>query len=241
MKTENILDAMGALEESMLMESLPQKRRNFRPLAAVAILAAALCVTAGAVGMIAPAIVAKGDRQMVQLEYGGVDWPAEKIQEMFDAAEKQRAVSKMPLTRFDSLEEMEADLELELLNSRLRTLEGCHYKVFGSRNGSKWVFVYYYPWDGTRIYLDGGDLNMVIGAYITPEANSRIAWVLPEEEPFAKAKTAVYEIKDLGVAARIRCDQDGAKAWFVKDGIGYEVTCDGGFAEMETVLDSFHY
>ena len=65
-----------------------------------------------------------------------------KTRKMFEAAEKQRAVSKMPLTRFDSLEEMEAELELELLNSRLRTLEGCHYKVFGSRNGYKWVSRY---------------------------------------------------------------------------------------------------
>lgn len=48
MKTENILDAMGDLDEMLLTTSLPQKRRNLRPLAVAAILAATLCVTAGA-------------------------------------------------------------------------------------------------------------------------------------------------------------------------------------------------
>ena len=40
MKAENLMDAIGNLDESLLAESLPKKRRNFRPLAAVAIGAA---------------------------------------------------------------------------------------------------------------------------------------------------------------------------------------------------------
>ena len=48
MKAENLLDAMGYLDESLLAEHLPQKHRNFRPLVAVAAVAAALCVTVAA-------------------------------------------------------------------------------------------------------------------------------------------------------------------------------------------------
>lgn len=48
MKAENMMDAIGMLDESLLAESLPKKRRNFRPLAAVAAVAAALCVTVAA-------------------------------------------------------------------------------------------------------------------------------------------------------------------------------------------------
>lgn len=49
MKAENMIDAIGHLDEQLLSESLPAKRRNFRPLVAVAAVAAALAVTAGAV------------------------------------------------------------------------------------------------------------------------------------------------------------------------------------------------
>ena len=48
MKAENMMDAMGRLDEQLLAESLPAKRHNFRPLVAVAAVAAALAVTAGA-------------------------------------------------------------------------------------------------------------------------------------------------------------------------------------------------
>lgn len=241
MKTENILDAMGALEESMLMESLPQKRRNFRPLAAVAILAAALCVTTGAAYLIAPAIVPKGDRQMVQMEYGGVDWPEGKAEELLARAEKQRAVSKMPLTRFDSLEEMEADLELELLDNDLRTQEQCHYQVYGNANSRIDIFVFYYPWDGNAVSHDAGDLRVSIMAYVNPAAGEGIGWVLPQKKVTEWTQTSVYQMTHLDTAARIYCDKDGAQAWFVKDGIGYEVSCRGGVQVMQMVLDSFHY
>ena len=49
MKAENMIDAIGHLDEQLLAESLPAKRRNFRPLAVAAAIAAALTVTAGAV------------------------------------------------------------------------------------------------------------------------------------------------------------------------------------------------
>lgn len=48
MKAENLMDAIGMLEEGLLAESLPKKRRNFRPLVAIAAVAAALCVTVAA-------------------------------------------------------------------------------------------------------------------------------------------------------------------------------------------------
>ena len=48
MKAENMIDAIGHLDEQLLAESLPAKRRNFRPLVVVAAVAAALAVTAGA-------------------------------------------------------------------------------------------------------------------------------------------------------------------------------------------------
>ncbi len=48
MKAENMIDAIGYLDEQLLAESLPAKRRNFRPLVVVAAVAAALAVTAGA-------------------------------------------------------------------------------------------------------------------------------------------------------------------------------------------------
>ena len=51
MKAENIMDAFGRLDEGLLAESLPAKRRNFRPLMAVAAVAATLAVTAGAVNL----------------------------------------------------------------------------------------------------------------------------------------------------------------------------------------------
>lgn len=49
MKAENMMDAIGRLDEQLLAESLSAKRRNFRPLVVVAAVAAALAVTAGAV------------------------------------------------------------------------------------------------------------------------------------------------------------------------------------------------
>lgn len=48
MKAENMMDAIGRLDEQLLAESLPAKHRNFRPLVMVAAVAAALAVTAGA-------------------------------------------------------------------------------------------------------------------------------------------------------------------------------------------------
>ena len=48
MKAENLMDAIGNLHEGLLAESLPQKRRNFRPLVAVAAVAAALTITVAA-------------------------------------------------------------------------------------------------------------------------------------------------------------------------------------------------
>ena len=52
MKAENMIDAIGHLDEQLLSESLPAKRRNFRPLVAVVAVAAALAVTAGAVNLL---------------------------------------------------------------------------------------------------------------------------------------------------------------------------------------------
>ena len=47
MKAENMMGAIGRLDEQLRAESLPAKRRNFRPLVAVAAVAAALAVTVG--------------------------------------------------------------------------------------------------------------------------------------------------------------------------------------------------
>lgn len=241
MKAENMMDAIGRLDEQLLAESLSAKRRNFRPLVVVAAVAAALAVTAGAAYLMAPAIVSKGDDQMVQMEYGGVDWPEGKAQELLARAKKQRAVSKMPLTRFDTLEEMEADLELQLLDNDLRTQDACHYQVYGHEDTRIDIFVYYYPWDGGAVTHDAGELCVSIMAYVNPASGEGIGWVLPEKKNTEWTQMSVYEMTHLDTAARIYCDKNGAQAWFVKDGIGYEVTCRGGFQVMELVLDSFHY
>lgn len=241
MKAENMMDAMGCLDEQLLAESLPAKGRNFRPLVAVAAVAAALAVTAGAAYLIAPDFFTEGDKYMVQMEYGGVDWPEGKAQELLARAEKQRAVSKMPLTRFDTLEELEEDLELQLLDNDLRTQEACYYQVYGHEDTRIDIFVYYYPWDGSVVSYDAGELRLSIMAYVNPAAGEGIGWVLPEKKVTEWTQTSVYEMAHLDTAARIYCDKNGAQAWFVKDGIGYEVTCRGGFQVMEMVLDSFHY
>lgn len=238
MKAEHIIDAIGNLEESMLMESLPKKRRNLRPLAAVAILAAALCVTAGAAYLIAPDFFTKGDDYMVQMEYGGVEMSPEKLQELQTFFTQERAEDRLSLRHFDSFAALEADLGVDLLESPHDPVEKCHYSVDFEPNGHRDFFVYYYPWEKTAPELD---LRVSVMAYVTPDEGRTIGWRFPQESETQWSETTVYEIESLDTAARIYCDKDGAQAWFVKDGIGYEVSCRGGVQVMQMVLDSFHY
>lgn len=238
MKAEHIIDAIGNLEESMLMESLPKKRRNFRPLAAVAILAAALCVTAGAAYLIAPEFFTRGDDYVVQMEYGGVEMAPEKLQELQTFFTQERAEDRLPLRHFDSFAALEADLGVDLLENPHDPVEKCHYSVDFEPNGHRDFFVCYYPWEKTAPVLD---LQVSVMAYVTPDEGRTIGWNFPQELETQWSETTVYESETLDTAARIYCDKDGAQAWFVKDGIGYEVSCRGGVQVMQMVLDSFHY
>ena len=87
MKAENMMDAIGRLDEGLLAESLPAKRRNFRPLVAVAAVAAALAVTAMAVNLFGDehwrlfySTEAWGDQFAVQATYGGTVFPLEQLE-----------------------------------------------------------------------------------------------------------------------------------------------------------------
>ncbi len=237
MKTENMIDAIGMLEEGLLAESLPKKHRNFRPFVAVAVVAAALAVTMGAAYLTAPDFFTRGDDYAVQMEYGGVDMSAEKLQELQVYFSRQRAEGLPPLRHFDSFAALETDLGVDLLESPYEPAEKCHYLGNFDPDGDSTFFVFYYPWQETS---PERGLRVSVMAYVTPDEGRTIGFQFPQELETQWSETTVYEIENLKTTARIYGDKNGATAWFVKDGIGYEVSSNG-IQTVQMVLDSFHY
>ena len=233
MKTENILDAMGALEESMLAESLPQKRRNFRPLAVVAAVAAALAVTAGAAYLIAPEVFFTGSGVEKQIatrtEFGGTAFAPGVVEDLMEMQLRYRASDNVEelFMDFDTMAELETYLGVPLLKDPAREERGCFLTAVCKysnevREDGMLVTVNYGP-RGETTNLSTWKFFMYAKA--APYAS---AVTMYTDAPIEDPDITCYEVEALGVTATVvKGMYSGLStvATFVKDGVSYEVEC----------------
>lgn len=247
MKTENILDAMGALEESMLMESLPKKRRNFRPLVVVAAVAAALCVTVGAAYLVAPEFFyyQTGDETQfaARSEFGGVTLPQERLDEFVRVMSDARAAGSYWVDyTFDSLSEMASDLGVNLLTNDRLIDHGCRYDISSTHptevsEKTLLISISYQPETAMS-----NQYPAFVHARISANANASGTFYADANNDI---QTTTYYLERLDVTAAIATGvyRGGSTvAYFVKDGIAYDVeTFNNSIDYMCGILDSFHY
>lgn len=233
MKTENILDAMGDLDEMLLTTSLPQKRRNLRPLAVAAILAAALCVTAGAAYLIAPEVFFTGSGVEKQIatrtEFGGTAFAPGVVEDLMEMERRYRASDNFEelFMDFDTMAELETYLGVPLLKDPAREERGCFLTAICKysnevREDGMLVTVNYGPRDETT---NLSTWNFSMYAKAAPYAS---AVTMYTDAPMEDPDITCYEVEALGVTATVvkgMYRNLSTVATFVKDGVSYEVEC----------------
>ena len=253
MKAENMIDAIGHLDEQLLSESLPAKRRNFRPLVAVAAVAAALAVTAGAVNLFGDdhwrlfySTQAWGDQFTVQATYGGTVFPLEQLKKWKADIEQgvetvvhrndgsvMDAVVHVAKYQVSSLEQAERFLGVDLLAASFAAVGDCRIEV--SEDESETVYV-----DVTCTMEPAGEIRQ-LWVYLSEREDVQLCM---HHEPDTVEHIAQYDIPLLGITAYVVENlyrKGETTCYFAKDGVAYEVSIAGDVKTAELVLDSFHY
>lgn len=247
MKAENMMDAIGMLDESLLAESLPKKRRNFRPLAAVVAVAAALCVTVGAAYLVAPEFFYYQNGDVTQFaarsEFGGATLPQDRLDHFVRVVADARAAGSYWVDyTFDSLPEMASDLGVNLLTNDRLIDHGCCYDVSSTHptevsEETLLISVSYQPETALS-----NQYPAFVHARISANPHASGTFYA---DASSDIQTTTYHLESLDVTAAIATGvyRGGSTvAYFVKDGIAYEVeTFNSNLDYMYGVLDSFHY
>ena len=247
MKAENLMDAIGNLHEGLLAESLPQKRRNFRPLVAVAAVAAALCVTVAAAYLVAPEFFyyRNGDETLfaARSEFGGAILSQERLDEYIKVVADARAAGSYWVDyTFDSLPEMVSDLGVNLLTNDRLIDHGCCYDVSSTHptevsEDTLLIWISYQPETAMS-----NQYPAFVHARISANTNASGTFY---SDANSDIQTTTYYLERLDVTAAIATGVYGSGstvAYFVKDGIAYDVeTFNNSIDNMCGILDSFHY
>lgn len=247
MKSIDIFASIGNLDESLLTEALPQKRRNFRPLAAVAILAAALTVTAGAAWLIVPEVFFTGsgvEKQIaIRTEFGGAAFAPGVLEDLMEMELRYRASGDVEdlFMDFDTMAELETYLGVPLLKDPAREERGCFLTAICKysnevREDGMLVTVNYNPQDWRSNLSD-----FRLRAEVAPCASATTMYTdAPMEDP----DITYYEVEALGVTASVvkgMYNSLSTVATFVKDGVSYEVECICSVERMCVFLETLTY
>lgn len=247
MKAENLMDAIGNLDEGLLVESLPAKRRNFRPLAVAAAIAAALAVTVGAGYLVIPQFFyyqnGKETQFAARTEFGGSVLSEERVDGFVTVlTEAHTAGEKGVDYAFNSLSEMEEHLDVVLLKNDRLIDRGCGYDVWSIhpseiREDTLLITAHYQPAEA---------LSNQYAAFVYARISTRdnAAGTLYSEAT-DDVQTYVYHIESIDVTATLATGvyrSASTVAYFVKDGIAYEVeTFNNSVEYMYDILEGFHY
>ena len=253
MKAENMMDAIGRLDEGLLAESLPQKRRNFRPLVVVAAVAAALAVTVGAVNLFGDdhwrlfySTQVWDEQFTVQATYGGTVFPLEQLGKWKADIEQgvetvvhrndgsvMDAVVHIAEYQVSSLEQVERFLKVDLLATPFATVGDCRIEV--SEDESENIYV-----DVSCTMEQSGEIHQ-LWAYLSEREDVQL---FMHHEPDVIERIEQYDISSLEITAYVVENlyrKGETTCYFTKDGVAYEVSIAGDVKTAELVLDSFHY
>ena len=233
MKSIDIFASIGDLDESLLTEALPKKRRNFRPLAVVAAVAAALAVTAGAAYLIAPEVFFTGsgvEKQIaIRTEFGGAAFAPGVVEDLIEMERRYRASDNVEelFMDFDTMAELETYLGVPLLKDPAREERGCFLTVY-------YKYVRMSGEDGIQIAVDydprgeTSNLSTWIFNLRAEVASDASALTMYTDAPIYDPEIVYYEVEALGVTASVvkgMYSGQSTVATFVKDGVSYEVEC----------------
>lgn len=233
MKSIDIFASIGDLDESLLTEALPKKRRNLRPLAAAAILAAALAVTAGAAYLIAPEVFYAWDGDEKQIatrtEFGGTAFAPGVVEDLMEMQRRYRVSDNVEelFMDFGTMEELETYLGVPLLKDPARVERGCFLTAICKysnevREDGMLVTVNYGPRDETT---NLSTWKFFMYAKAAPYASAATMYT---DAPIEDPDITYYEVEALGITATVvKGMYSGLStvATFVKDGVSYEVEC----------------
>ena len=247
MKSIDIFASIGDLDESLLAEALPKKRRNFRPLAVVAAVAAALAVTAGAAYLIAPEVFftgSGGEKQIaIRTEFGGAAFAPGVVEDLMEMERRYRASDNVEelFMDFDTMAELETYLGVPLLKDPAREERGCFLTAVCKysnevREDGMLVTVNYNPQDWRSNLSD-----FRLYAEVAPCVS---AVTMYTDAPIEDPDITCYEVEALGVTATVvkgMYNSLSTVATFVKDGVSYEVECICSVERMCAFLETLTY
>ncbi|MBQ4578155.1 MAG: hypothetical protein IJA84_03735 [Clostridia bacterium] len=247
MKSIDIFASIGNLDESLLTEALPKKRRNFRPLAVVAAVAAALAVTAGAAHLIAPEVFFTGSGVEKQIatrtEFGGTAFAPGVVEDLMEMQRRYRASDNIEelFMDFDTMAELETYLGVPLLKDPARQERGCFLTALCKysnevREDGMLVTVNYNPQDWRSNLSD-----FRLYAEVAPCVSATTMYT---DAPMEVPDITCYEVEALGVTATVvkgMYNSLSTVATFVKDGVSYEVECICSMERMCAFLETLTY
>lgn len=256
-----ISEAMCRLDPALVQEAsepVGRKRNRLRPLLIAACLAA-LCtvsVAAAAVGIWGDdqwTLFFKNSKTMgelfeVKATYGGTQLPAANTETLKNEAEAGREVVDADGTRhvfyhtirtFYSIDELEAYLDVDLLETPRKPVSECFFRAFyAEEQDALYVDVYYRP--ETVVAKEIGFIPYIqIEAYLCTAEGATMALT---SELGEGVQVVEYNIKNLDVTAYVienYNDQGRSKGYFNVNGVAYEVSALGNAAEIQQILETF--
>ena len=255
-----IMEAMSCLDCQLVQEasrSAWAKRRWPRTLVLAACLAVLCALSVAAAGGIF------GNEQwslffensgtpgagfVVQATYGGTVLPEQQAEALKAAAETGHSLVSDDgvihivhdvSNTFDSIGEIETYLEIDLLETPLKTVEECFFRaVYAEEQDALYIDVYYRP--ESVVNKEAGFVPYIqIEAYLCTAEGVTMSMLSSLEE---NAEISEYPIKNLGVTAYLIENhrwQGRASGYFNVDGIAYEVSALGEAQDMQQILETF--
>ena len=243
MKAEHILDTLGTIDEALLAESLPKRRRGLRRVMVAAAVAAVLTIGVGAACLTAPELFyPTAEQAAVRSRFGGTDFAPETVERLLEADRSlRRGDIEGSILAFDTLEELQTWLGVGLLRSSQREEQGCFLQASGAYTEvceeGLGVYVHQQPRGSTF-----ETVPFALSARLAVREDA--VGTLYSEAPEQGGSGFWYEIENLGVTALVvegLYRPRDVVAFFVMDGIAYEAECRASAEALCAFLETLSY
>ena len=191
---------------------------------------------------------------MAKATYGGTEIPEQRIEELKAAIEQGRetifhsaagveypALVHETVRTFESLEELEASLDIDLLYVPLNGKTECYYiSTYDEEQDALYIDVYYRA-QNQQERAEAGSLIQLIAYICTKES---VPHYIRYDHSNEEQKLHEYRIEMLNVNAYLAESKSyGGQTicYFTADGIAYEMSVVGSIRDAESALETLQY